>query len=123
MTQSQPAHQRHRLQGILYEGMRTLHEELPDGVVDETTMAALSDCVDRVSTFPGLGITDARGRMLALTRALHALTEGLVPLSEHKLLDFRSFPEILAKIEAGLETASDELLPEHAGPVRPGQGS
>jgi hypothetical protein len=104
---------------MLYEGMRTLHEELPDGIVDAATLAELDDCVSRLSAFPGLGITDARGRMLALTRALRVLSEGLVPLSKHELLDFRSFPGLLARIETGLQSADDALLPEHAGPVRP----
>lgn len=113
MTQPQTSPGRHRIQGILLDGMVTLREELPPNVVDPATLAELDQCIERLRPMPGLGVTDARARLLALTRALRVLSEDLVPYSKHERLDFRPFPGLLARIEAALR--AQETLPPHTG--------
>ena len=97
---------RHRVQGLIYDGLQILRLELPADWVDSETMASLDACIETLTPMPGLGVTDKQARLYALTHALRVITEDLAPHSKHELLDFRSFPGVLAKIEGAIQSRS-----------------
>jgi hypothetical protein len=94
---------RHKVQGLLFDGLQILREELPSDWVDPAQITALDECIERLTPMPGLGVSDTKARLYALTHALRVLTEDLAPHSKHELLDFRSFPGTLTEIEDAIE--------------------
>src|SRR5688500_3467313 len=104
MTQQAPQPIRHKVQGLLFDGLQILREELPADWVSPAQMAELDEAIERVRPMPGLGVSDAQARLYALTHALRVLTEDLAPHSKHELLDYRSFPGTLAGIEQAIQS-------------------
>ena len=78
MTTPQGA-MRHRAQELILDGLRTLREEMPEGGVDQTTLAALDACIESLVPMRGFGIPNSTARLSIIAHALQVLADGLIP--------------------------------------------
>jgi hypothetical protein len=70
---------RHRAQELILDGLRTIREEIPEGAVDQATIAALDDCIESLVPMKGFGVPNVTARLSAIAHALQVLADGFIP--------------------------------------------